>query len=251
MKPSVVSSLVVVLSAALGSAEAAEPVKLLMARANHHWDGAAVEGYVEVLNLAYAKKVTAVYRVEASAWTEAPATYVGATHDNLEAWRFDTEGVQLGYKQSATVEFALRYEVAGRTFWDNNAGRNYRIGFGYDPLTRSFLLGSGRVQVSWAGVYSSMTGEGAFTSKSVRGSALVKNLAREKHVRVVYSVDDWKTKAVAEADFSRIDSPGVDVWTFEVALPPATSQVEFAVQVEQDGETAWDNNFGVNYSLQF
>jgi hypothetical protein len=92
-------------------------------------------GVVNVRNLAFQKNV--VVRYTTDGWrtqAELPARFqsfrgefgVSLDYPNgagIERWVFDA--YLPGHAQQ--IEYAIRYEVAGQTFWDNNFGQNYRI----------------------------------------------------------------------------------------------------------------------------
>ena len=90
-------------------------------------------GSVAVQNIDYAKSVTIVYSTDG--WQTvnevsaqySPGYYYGmyssTSNPNqfgVEVWTFN---MNLGY--ATEVEYAIRYEVNGQTFWDNNNGLDY------------------------------------------------------------------------------------------------------------------------------
>ncbi|MCP3145113.1 carbohydrate-binding protein [Pyxidicoccus xibeiensis] len=88
---------------------------------------------IDVKNLAYTKSVTVVYTTDNWATShEAPAGFVsGYTYayayinspnvKNVERWQAHIPGVT-----GASLKFAVRYQVNGQTYWDNNFGQDYR-----------------------------------------------------------------------------------------------------------------------------
>jgi len=111
------------------------PVKLLFARrivlsterlqngATLYW---AVEAFIEVENIAYEKRVVVRWRNVKCVDTE--ATYLRSSGGNTEIWRavspthscWSNEG-----PKTESIKFAIRYDVPGETFWDNNGGSDY------------------------------------------------------------------------------------------------------------------------------
>ncbi|MCB9655751.1 MAG: CBM21 domain-containing protein [Deltaproteobacteria bacterium] len=103
----------------------------------HIADGlGVVEGDVRVLDLAYGKRVVVRYSEDAwQSWREVDATYADANR-----WAFRIPGLSpLPHR----VDLAIRYEVRGEAFWDNNKGQNYTVrlepqfeagGFGVTPI---------------------------------------------------------------------------------------------------------------------
>jgi hypothetical protein len=98
------------------------PVRLLSSAASYDGAAGVVTGRVRVFDLAYEKQVTLLYT--ADDWqsaAEASARYAGG-----DDWTFELPGlVGPGGRLPDVVRFAVRYDVAGRTFWDNNGGRDY------------------------------------------------------------------------------------------------------------------------------
>ena len=90
-----------------------------------------VIGYVRVKNLAYEKRIVirfslnnwATYSDLAADWVES----IGGTTEHPESDKFRFVIHLPSPNWSGTVEFAVRYDVAGWTFWDNNRQRNYTI----------------------------------------------------------------------------------------------------------------------------
>jgi hypothetical protein len=232
-------------------AEAGDAVKLLFARSAIGWDGHTVNGYIEVQDYAYQKAVSVVYRFNNEPWKVLAATYVGPTHGTLEAWQFNTNGVRLGYKESGTIEFALRYEVLGKTYWDNNGGRNYQIGFGFEPSFPTFVLERSQVVLDYAGANTETDSGGVITGKSIQGGIWVKQFGAGQVVRVVYSRDGWKTSTAVDASFTRLQGSDTALWNFKFDVPKSTKEIVFVAMTGVGNYAAWDNNFRRNYTLGF
>jgi hypothetical protein len=81
-------------------------------------------GLVQVQDLAYEKKVTVVYSTDGWATTQTKAAHFerGTNANGFQEWRFDFTAEELAAPHLA---YAIAYEVAGNTYWDNNFGRNY------------------------------------------------------------------------------------------------------------------------------
>ena len=43
------------------------------------------------------------------------------------AWTNQLSGITTANKTSVTIEYAIFYEVNGKTYWDNNKGQNYKV----------------------------------------------------------------------------------------------------------------------------
>ena len=89
-----------------------------------------ITGLVRVRNLAYAKRV--VIRFSFSDWaeySEVTADWEESIGDSEppETDRFRFAIPLPAPNRCGSVQFAIRYDVAGLTFWDNNGGENYVV----------------------------------------------------------------------------------------------------------------------------
>lgn len=87
-----------------------------------------ITGLVRVRNLAYEKRV--VIRFSFSDWdkySEVTANWEESIGDSEppETDRFRFAIPLPAPNRCDSVQFAIRYDVAGLTFWDNNGGENY------------------------------------------------------------------------------------------------------------------------------
>uniref|UniRef100_A0A672TEV0 CBM21 domain-containing protein n=1 Tax=Strigops habroptila TaxID=2489341 RepID=A0A672TEV0_STRHB len=90
---------------------------------------AGLRGAVRVLDLAYEKAVSVRYTLNSwASCAEVPAAYQapGPADGITDRFAFLLPlGVAAAAK--ATLEFAVRYRIAGAEYWDNNEGKNYRL----------------------------------------------------------------------------------------------------------------------------
>jgi hypothetical protein len=113
------------------------PVELLYAKAGEVNVGSYqylgfINGFVEVDNIAFEKQLTIHYTLDGENWSDLEAHYFAPTSEGREKWSFSLSVFQVPYGTRASVpasnmEFAIKYEVAGWTFWDNNNGLNYHV----------------------------------------------------------------------------------------------------------------------------
>lgn len=84
-----------------------------------------------------------------------------------------------------------------------------------------------------------------------RGSIWVKNLASEKKVTAVYTIDGWVTVKTAPATFSlRENANGFEHWHYTFPQEDARApRIEFAVAYEVLWQTTRDNNYGRNFVI--
>lgn len=206
-------------------------------------------GYIEVQDLAYHKQVVAHFNKRgSSSWQDAPASYVGRAGPGREVWYFETPKFSYPPRLSADFQLALRYTVKGKTYWDNNGSKNYRVGHGPRPIYPSVALVTPALVVQRA--------EAGGTS--FRGSVVLQDLAYHKQVQVVYSTDGWATVRKAAVGYMHgfcgaLDcgsSHGLQLWGWSSSIPAGAKRVQFAVSYVVNGETYWDNNFKRDYSVE-
>ncbi|NXC49814.1 PPR3E phosphatase, partial [Penelope pileata] len=90
---------------------------------------AGLRGAVRVLNVAYEKAVSVRYTLDRwASCAELPAAYLPAGPPDGLTDRFAFHlPLAPDAAAGATLEFAVRYRVAGAEYWDNNGGANYRL----------------------------------------------------------------------------------------------------------------------------
>ena len=80
-----------------------------------------------VQNYAYNKKVTVRYTTDNwASYQEAALSYDNSKNynDGTELWSTNISVPTVGYFKT-NLQYAIRYEVNGQTYWDNNFGKNY------------------------------------------------------------------------------------------------------------------------------
>ena len=213
------------------------PVKLIYAKAEHTYPGIGATGYVEVENISYDKNVTIHYTFNGTDWYDCAAEYYKPTWGNYEAWKFTTPGISYGYRGSVTVQFAIKYEADGQTYWDNNNGQNYSVAAGYDTTNR-FDFGVGGIADLSTYRYSS----------SINGYAELKNLGYEKDVKVIYTTDNWVTSNEVNAEYYYTFEKNENVELWKYTIPTTASNVQYKLSYTVNGITYVDDNFGDYYT---
>jgi hypothetical protein len=246
----VLSFFAVALSAAPVRLQFAQDVSFVLANARviHQ-----VTGQVEVENLAYEKSVDVFYTLDGVAWQSTEACYENSLASGKDVFTFaiclPESDYNNGVYASRAVRFAVRYRVAGQTFWDNNGGPDYTVAtMGDNRQAPRLVLGSAAVRLM--GVRCSPAG-GSPDGWVFEGRVALRNLGFQKQVNIVYTTDDWATTRVTVAWYNGVLEDGLEVWVFSVAanhaVPP---KHEFAISYAVNGQTAWDNNAGRNFILE-
>lgn len=200
-----------------------------------------------VLNLAYDKGVYAHLRQNNGRWDDIPLTYNRSIAGNREIWKLV---YQPPTNTTFNVVFALKYVVNGQTYWDNNGGANYTIA--EDSGSRL----AGGINVYNSNWQSNIILPSGYPSFNV--VATLRNLAFAKTVRIHYSTNNWATVQRLNASYSPYfwsgayssatnpNAYGFEEWSASLNIGNAT-QVDYAIEYVVNGQTFWDNNFGLNY----
>ncbi|RFA26601.1 hypothetical protein CAI21_16705 [Alkalilimnicola ehrlichii] len=246
--------LALVLFAFAGTSLAADEVSMLRAQSivSSKYGMSAQNAVFDVLvkDLASDKTVTIVIGTEDDNWLELPATYKHSTEDGREFWRARYSGDSWwGQGPISDLTWAVKYEVDGQVYWDNNNGQNYFIA----ANSGSQLFGVNLANATHTAQVNLSQGQ------NLHGRVTLNNLGPDKQVQVVYSTDGWATTQTADARFggpwfwfssySSASNPnpyGFEEWVYELKLDGATT-VEYAISYTVNDQTYWDNNFGRNY----
>ena len=210
---------------------------------------------VELANLAYAKKVWLHYtRMGSTVWQDAAFVYSSTTAAGNEIWNLTLNG---GTSNSEKVDqYVIKYEVNGQTYWDNNNGTNYRVDqtqAGLPGYYQFYLRNDLNVLLN-----SQVIGTSVSNDKFVNFGILIKNLAYNKMVSILYSTDKWKTNKTANFNFIGSYPNGFEIWgdggSFNLLSnvgTPGTRTFDYAIVYKVNGQEYWDNNFGKNYSFVY
>ncbi|XP_056135088.1 protein phosphatase 1 regulatory subunit 3E [Lampris incognitus] len=91
-------------------------------------DEFSLSGFVRVLNLAFEKSVSLRYSLNNwITFMDSLASYVPDSNDGVTD-KFSFKIITPTFLESGgTLQFAIKYCVGGREFWDNNNGKNYKV----------------------------------------------------------------------------------------------------------------------------
>jgi hypothetical protein len=184
-----------------------------------------------VENRSYEKLVAAHVHMPNGSWREEPATFIESLPEGRELWeaRITSNGpscpgdveVYGTYRQDASLapEVSMVVPVTGCAFTSERPVVLTRQPVKSDP----------------------------------RGELAVKNLAYEKKLTVVYTVDGWKTVQTLAAMCAggSADRNGFETWSFQFGHEEANAaKLEYAIAYDVAGQTFWDSNFSMNYVLR-
>jgi Carbohydrate/starch-binding module (family 21) len=236
-------------------------VALLSASAESVGDGIDNGGFVPatqfsvlVQNLAYTKLVGIWgHDVGTGTWGFTPCSYSRSVPGNLEIWVTDPSGAGI----TIPGQFDVEYQALGNVYWDNNAGYNYNMG---EPIldegTATAVIGPNVL----AGLPSVLTAQGESSgqvdpSGNLNVGVMVKNIAYEKQVGIVYTTNNWLTHQYAFGKFLQCFPPAstphqLNAQSWQVMAPVGVGATgQYAAFYTVAGTTYWDNNFGLNYSF--
>lgn len=179
-------------------------------------------GDISIQNIAYVKDVVVHYTVDGQNWNDLKASYVKPDQNNsgYEVWHFDID--------QGVSKFAIKYQVNGNTYWDNNGQSNYTF-TGKSDSNADVVLGKSTVVEA--------SGDGF-------GGIYVKNLAYQKTVGIRYSTDNWATYHDLDTSFLYSQDANTD----EFNSPCIPEGSKYAVYYTVNGQKYWDNNYGDNYT---
>lgn len=188
-------------------------------------------------------------------WQDLEAEYYRDAGDGFEIWRA-TESFCGGagcYNPGLhDLEFVVRYEVNGETYYDNNGGNNFTMTSNSGHYLKAPMI--------WVDQISELPAVTTLDTREVSGDITIVNFGPEKTVTVHYTLDGGATWLETAAEFydgyyspfTRYSFPnpstelGTELWQFSFDAGSAEA-VSFYVSYEADGQTYYANNYGRNY----
>ena len=208
--------------------------------------------YVLVNNLNYDKEVSVFYGT-GNNWDTLEASYDKTLSNGDEIWKASCEVwsdyVTPGHVSplSYNTNFAIKYQVNGDEYWDNNNGSNYymAVGMGQGPaiVTNKEVLLEKSSLVPTESSYS-------FEITYFTADVMVKNISYNKDVKVVYTTDNWETQATMVAIYSNSLENNYEKWSVSGGIWDGSHEVEYYISYEVNGVTYYDNNFEKNYLVE-
>jgi hypothetical protein len=187
------------------------------------------KGHYEIIvkNVAYEKSIS-IWTNHAS-WAAISAEFEESLPGKLEKW--------IAPASEGQHDFAVKYFVDGKEYWDNNNNLNYtapQVKDGFSVITgKEFPI---------------VHGASSLINSKLKVYAAVQNLGNDKEVGLVYTTDKWESFDTLKADYYWTMQSGIEVWLVEQNLS-SNSDVEFALFYKVNDQQYWDNNFSRNYYL--
>ena len=203
-----------------------------------------------VENRAYDKLVEVRWAGEDKVWRTLQAEYLASGDASREIWRARASfAASDDASLPGDIEFALRYRVRGRDFWDDDESRNYFLN------ADSGVLLHPNVQLIDADYAPALIAGQHYYKITI---ALRQTLQPER-VFIHWTTDGWRSTRVTPCFFHRMywdkqlrsnarnpNRYGTSVWIGQLKIDDAF-RVEYAIGCETPSRTIWDNNFGRNY----
>lgn len=180
---------------------------------------------VKLQNIAFQKDAAVHYTPDGANWKDADLAFDGHFGD------YDVFKKEVNEQ---VLQFVIRYTVSGSTFFDNNAGQNYRLD------SRLVAVGGNVVLEKATARRGTQAGGGfVFTTSWVEGEILVSNLGFAKQVGIRLTVDGGASWQDVQGSFAGTQTAsgtfiaeGAEVWRFkspELNLNEAVPEFRFAV----------------------
>lgn len=236
-----------VMTAQIITTAAANPVNLFYAKINLITENGVYRGYyatgfISIRSVGKPENVSVRYCYPNGDWKEVTAKYERKAADGSSVWSFKTEDAFPSFHYyDFNCRFAIKYEAGGKTYWDNNGGKDYFIRQTNVPVKENvpFVLGKSALFLEYSNRY--------YHGSTLDGGIILKNLGYNKMVKIVYTTDDWQTVKEAYASYAESFPNGLERWTFNLTKLPSAGSIKFSIAYTVNGTTYWDNNFGSDY----
>jgi maltose 6'-phosphate phosphatase len=201
-------------------------------------------------NVGHDKQVDVLWAGEDGIWRTLQAKFHSSTAQDKEFWYAEAK-FQLSSKVSlpGNIQFALRYRVSGKEYWDNNDDQNYSIAADSGVRLREDIpiLNIGLNRRLKQG------------QKSYRVTLAVRSSLRPSQINIYWTTNHWKNFYKTPCFFHRTywnhtlhsnagnpNKYGYEIWVGRIKIGEAY-RVEYAIACDTEKEEIWDNNFGNNY----
>ena len=181
------------------------------------------EGRIAVKRTDGQKNVVVHYTSDGVNWQDLSSSFekVDPNDQQYEVWKFDLTIPRV------PLTFAIKYDVNGQTYWDNNDGNNYHAS-PEEPV----VLSKSALKVG---------------KDCLNNILFLQNLGYEKNVTVYYTTNGWLSTQSVQSQYVKSVGNNVEAWTIPSSIPSGNN-VQYYVSYTVNGTTYVDNNFGANYT---
>lgn len=244
MKKLFIACAILAMAAISGKSFAAGEVRMLQAESTNLCCGTA--GHVgqiqaRVKNLGSNKQVFARIKTAYGSWVDVPLHFSYASGSGSETWETDRIEYNAYIGVTEVVDFSVKYQVNGNTYWDNNASANYRL-----PRGGGVMLGRGINITNY--LYKPTYYDG------LAGMLTLRSIPGVKNVQLHYSTDYGATIKRVNATLypSPTNTVGTESWHYfaDIKGSPGT-KIYYAFSYTVNGTTYWDTNGGGYYQTVY
>ena len=207
--------------------------------------------FMLVENVGYDKAIDVLWAGEDGEWHILAALFHSSSQNlSMEYWSATTTFRLSAHKSlPGNIQFALRYQVSGEQFWDNNGGLNYssEADSGLRLLPRNPLLHID---------FEPRMSDG---QKIVPVTVAIDKSLKTANVYVHWTTDNWQHTHKSPCDFRRNywnsslrsnarnpNQYGAQIWQGQIKAGHAY-RIQYYLSCESEGEVYRDTNFGSNY----
>lgn len=222
--------------------ELLEEFNITMSRYGMEW---RTESYtVAVDNLAFDKSVFIHREKDDGTWVDLPMYYHGPAGNGKEIWKLTSSREDFG------DEFVVKMVTSTGEYWDSNFGNNYSI------QSAGYLIGNSK-EVTVASTNVNPAGPG---QSNVSAVIVLDNVGVSKNVELVYSLDNWATSTVVNANYlgnpvqygygsyPNPSANNAEAWRASFSISEGT-HAQFFVKYTVNGVAYYDSNYGADYQV--
>ena len=203
--------------------------------------------FVLVENLAFFKQIDVVWAGEDGVWHTLPATHHSMSEHGKEHWNATaTFHSEPDISLPGNIQFALRYQVSGKEYWDNNHNLNYRC------QANSCIQQADHHSLLNIGFTRYLNDD----QKLVPITVAVNHPLHAEKVSVHWTTDDWKHTNITQCYLNsslalvrdeKTIPDGVQIWKARLIIGNAF-RMQYSICCESENSVLWDNNAARNYS---
>ena len=201
-----------------------------------------------VENLAFLKQIDVVWAGEDGVWNTLPATHHSMSEHHKEYWNATaTFHSEPDISIPGNIQFAVRYRVSGKEYWDNIHKQNYRC------QANSCMQQADHHSLLNIGFSMQLNDE----QKLVPITVAVNHPLQAESVSVHWTTDDWQNtnitrcylnSSVALVRDGKTIQDGVQIWKARLIVGQAF-RMQYSICCESENQVLWDNNAARNYSV--
>ncbi len=206
--------------------------------------------FMRLKNISFDKQVDVLWKAENGHWSCLHAEYFDRGDAETEVWQAKAIfSLTAEEPLPGNIQFALRYRVVGKEFWDNRQGQNYSI-----QADSGILLGQG-IKIQNIG-FEPRLKKG---QKTVPVNVAIDHTVDVEKVTIHWTLDNWRhtheTVCQSRNDYwfvqagSNARNPnqyGTRLWSCRLRTGQAF-RLQYSICCESHGRKIWDNNAGRNY----